>query len=105
MDIWFWVLGVPAVAAIALAAVIGASWGRARDRATPQTPPGDHKPRPAVSRVLSTLFVIAMLSALILAAYRRDIELYPVEAGIFLSLFVLGGAAGIVNRRVYGFWI
>jgi len=101
----FWILAVPALAVIALAAIIGARVGRRLDRARPLGLSVDHKPRPLASRVLSTLFCVAMVSAFVLAAHRRNMELYPVAAGVFMVLFLLGGAAGIVNRRVYGFWI
>ena len=72
--------------------------------ASPALPAGD-KPRPWVSRLLSTLFCVAIVSAFILAGYRRNMDLYPFEGGVFLALFLLGCAAGIVNRRVYGIWI
>jgi hypothetical protein len=46
-----------------------------------------------------------MLSALVMAVHRRNVDLYPIAGVVLMALFLLGGAAGIVNRRVYGFWI
>jgi hypothetical protein len=105
MTAMFWVLAIPALAAIALAAVIGAGIGKRMDRATPAGAPVDHKPRPLASRVLTTLSCVAMVSALVMAGHRRNMDLYPMEGAVLMALFILGCLAGIVNRRVYGFWI
>jgi apolipoprotein N-acyltransferase len=105
VDNGFWLLGIPAVAVIALAAAVGASWGRARDRAAPPALTADRKPRPVASRLLSTLFCLAILSALMMSWYRKSMDQYPLEAAVLLTVFVVGGAAGIVNRRIFGFWI
>ena len=101
----FWILAIPALAVIALAAVIGARMGKRLDRATPSGPLVEHRPRPLASRVLTTLSCLAMLSALVMAVHRRNMDLYPIAGGVLVALFLLGGAAGFVNRRIYGFWI
>ncbi|MDO9078846.1 MAG: hypothetical protein Q7U72_15535 [Brevundimonas sp.] len=105
MNSLFWILAVPALAIIALAAIVGARVGQQLDRARPPRPPVGHKPRPLASRILSALFCVAIVSAWVLATHRRNMDLYPVAGVVFMTLFLLGGAAGIVNRRLYGFWI
>ena len=105
MTALFWILAIPALAVIALAAVIGARIGKRMDRTTPRGTPVDQKPRPLISRGLSTLSCVAMVSALVMAAHRRNMDLYPMEGGVLMALFILGGLAAFVNRRVYGFWI
>ncbi|MDO9587693.1 MAG: hypothetical protein Q8R45_09575 [Brevundimonas sp.] len=105
MTALFWVLAIPALAVIALAAVIGARIGKRMDRAAPAGAPVDHKPRPLASRILTTLSCVAMVSALVMAAHRRNMDLYPMEGGVLMALFILGGLAAFLNRRVYGFWI
>ena len=105
MTALFWILAIPALAVIALAAVIGARIGKRMDRASRPSAVVDHRPRPLASRVLSTLVGVAMVSALVMAGHRRNMDLYPMEGGVLMALFILGGLAAFVNRRVYGFWI
>jgi hypothetical protein len=94
-----------AILVIAGGAVLGAQLGNTRDKLPSITNGDDPKPRPFASRMLSTLFCLGIGSAFILVSYRKLADLYPMEGAVFLCLFSVGMVAGLLNRRLFGFWI
>lgn len=66
--------------------------------------PGENLQRTAFSKILSTVSYFALFAPIMMAFYKRHLDLYALEVRVVGFVLVAGGVSALLNKYLFGRW-